>query len=276
MSAPTSPPSGGSVPDPYSTPDAGSATEPYAPQAPYGQPAPQTAAPYAEATTSPYGGQPPYAYTPARKTDGVSIAALVTGILGLALIPLGLGIAGVVRTKSPARSGRGLAIAGIVLGALSTIAWAVVVGLVVMVATNDEAQAAFTESFQESYQESFQEGRGLAYDAGECFDFPADAVSVSEITPADCATPHTTEVVGVHQLEGGDFPGDDGVEQAFADLCVPPFESYVGSSVAETSLILYYVGPDATSWALGDRQLLCTVDSGDGSPLEGTIQGSGR
>ncbi|MFE6968656.1 septum formation family protein [Isoptericola sp. NPDC057653] len=290
MSAPTPPPSGGSAPDPYSTPDAGSsapapegAPQPYAEpgaQAPYSQ-SPYSQAPYAQpgaqapydpsAPATPYGGQPPYGYAPPRKTDGVSIAALVTGILGMALIPLGLGIAGVVRTKDPARSGRGLAIAGIVLGALSTVGWIVVIGLAAFVVNNDD----FQDAFRDSYQESFQEGAGLDYEVGECFDYPGSSATIGDITPADCAAPHAAEVFSVSQLPGGDFPGESGVEQAFTDTCVPAFESYVGSDPADTSLTAYYIGPDEVSWTLGDRQLLCVAEAGDGSKLDASVAGSG-
>ncbi|MFC8598478.1 septum formation family protein [Isoptericola sp. NPDC057191] len=268
MSAPTPPPSGGSAPDQYTTPDAGStAPAPGSPQPPYAEPG--APAPYD--ASSPYGGQPPYGYAPPRKTDGVSIAALVTGILGMALIPLGLGIAGVVRTKDPARSGRGLAIAGIVLGALSTIGWIVVVALVGFLASNDD----FQDAVQQSYQESYQEGAGLDYEVGECFDYPGDSATVGDITPADCTAPHAAEVFSVSQLPGGDFPGDSGVEQAFSDTCAPAFESYVGSDPAETTLAAYYIGPDEVSWTLGDRQLLCFAQAGDGSKLDASVAGSG-
>ncbi|MFD6179012.1 MULTISPECIES: DUF4190 domain-containing protein [unclassified Isoptericola] len=288
MSAPTPPPSGGSAPDPYSAPDAGSSgpapsgpqpyTEPGATpsysQAPYAQPGAQPGGqgPYdPSAPATPYGGQPPYGYAPPRKTDGVSIAALVTGILGLALVPLGLGIAGVVRTKDPARSGRGLAIAGIVLGALSTIGWIVFIALIALVATNDDLQ----DAFKESYQQGIQEGAGLDYGVGECFDYPAGSTTVEGITPADCTAPHAAEVFAVSQLPGGDYPGEAGLEQAFTDTCVPAFESYVGIDPAETTLTAYYIGPDEVSWAIGDRQLLCVVEDGDGSPLVDSVRGSG-
>lgn len=137
---PTSPPYGSPpVGSPYASPPVGS---PYAsPPAgsPYGQPP----------TTSPYGppastgggagssypstpyplapgyGPGPYGpvYPPAAGTDGVSIAALVTGLLGLGVIPLILGIVGLNRVKKTGRSGRGMAIAGVVLGSLTIVAW---------------------------------------------------------------------------------------------------------------------------------------------------------
>jgi hypothetical protein len=266
MSAPTPPPSGGSAPDPYATPSG-----PTAPDTPGSQPppaSPEPSTPYAASVpATPYGAQPPYGYAPPRKTDGVSIAALVTGILGMALIPLGLGIAGVVRTKDPARSGRGLAIAGIVLGALSTIAWALFLALVVFVASNDDFQDAVVDG----YQEGIQQELSLGYGQGECFDVPAGSVDLADITPAECEDPHSSEVIGTHDLEGDEFPGDDGIERSFQELCPRTFTVYVGSDYESSSLTMYYVGPDETTWSLGDRELVCIVESGDGAPLTGSV-----
>ena len=54
-------------------------------------------------------------------TSGLAIAALVTGLLGMGLVAIGLGIAGVVQTNRTKQPGRGMAIAGIVIGAVSLI-----------------------------------------------------------------------------------------------------------------------------------------------------------
>jgi hypothetical protein len=55
----------------------------------------------------------------------VSIAALVTGVLGLAVVPLVLGILGLGRTRRNGTAGRGMAIAGIVLGSLQIVLYLV-------------------------------------------------------------------------------------------------------------------------------------------------------
>ncbi len=68
-------------------------------------------------------GTPP----PPAGTNGLSIAALVTGILALGPIAIGLGIAGLVKTNRTGQKGKGLAIAGIILGALWIIAGSVFV-----------------------------------------------------------------------------------------------------------------------------------------------------
>lgn len=61
--------------------------------------------------------------------SGLSIAALVTGILGLMIIPIILGAVDLSRIKNGAASpgGKGLDIAGIVLGVLAIIGWTIVV-----------------------------------------------------------------------------------------------------------------------------------------------------
>lgn len=92
--------------------------EPYAPygQQPYGQ------QPYGQ----PYGQQQAYGSPPPSSgTDGFAIAALVTGILGMGIVAIVLGIVALNRINRSGQDGKGLAIAGIVLGAIGVV----VVGL---------------------------------------------------------------------------------------------------------------------------------------------------
>jgi len=108
-----------------------------APQQPYGQ------QPAYGAPQQPYGQ--PGAYGPS--TDGISIAALVTGLLGMAIVPLILGFIGLGRTKKNGTKGRGFAIAGIVLGALEIIGWILFVVLVVWAANS--ADTAYDKQVSE-------------------------------------------------------------------------------------------------------------------------------
>jgi hypothetical protein len=86
----------------------------YSAQTPYGQPS----------TTPGYASSYP---APSRGTDGFAIASLVTGILGLAIVPLVLGIVAISRINRSGQDGKGLAIAGIVLGVLGIVGWLLVV-----------------------------------------------------------------------------------------------------------------------------------------------------
>ena len=60
-----------------------------------------------------------------RRPSGLAIAALVTGILGLSIVPIILGAIDLARIKkgSAGSRGRGFDIAGIVLGALALFGW---------------------------------------------------------------------------------------------------------------------------------------------------------
>lgn len=166
--APTPPPSGYEVPSaptqPYAAPGYApsgqpppghgqptfgqpGAEQPGAAGYPHGQGYPP-APPYPE---HPGGAYPPGAYPPqyptypqspyspgppqGGRTDGVSIAALVTGLLGLGLVPLVLGIIGLGRTTKHGTQGRGFAITGIILGALAIVASIVfAIGAIVSIA----------------------------------------------------------------------------------------------------------------------------------------------
>jgi len=90
--------------------------------------------PDAAGEQSPFGR--PGAFASRTTTDGMSVAALVTGVIGLGVVPVVLGIVGLKRTKAHGTSGRGLSIAGIVLGAVGTVAWLVVGVLAFGLATN--------------------------------------------------------------------------------------------------------------------------------------------
>ncbi|MFC7505183.1 DUF4190 domain-containing protein, partial [Nocardioides sp. GCM10030258] len=95
------PPAGGSAPTP-SNPDGN----------PYGNP-------YSSPHGNPY-GSPYRASTP---SDGISIAALICSLTCCAApVGIGLGIAGIVRTKDGQRSGRWAAVTGLVLGIFMMVA----------------------------------------------------------------------------------------------------------------------------------------------------------
>mgnify|MGYP002737280410 FL=1 len=97
--------------------------------APYGQTQQSYEQPYQQAYQQPYQqqyqqpGRPVQYGQPAwRPTDGFSVAALVTSLLGFNVVAIVLGIIGLNRTRNGAMSGRGMAIAGIVIGSLWFVA----------------------------------------------------------------------------------------------------------------------------------------------------------
>src|SRR5690606_21450653 len=119
-------------------------------QAPYGQSQPYgQAQPYGQQQPygQGYGAQPAYGYgptwgTPVVPNDGMSIAALVVGIVSLAScmiflgpVAVGLGIVGMRRTAQNGTRGRGMAVAGLVMGVLTSLATIVVVIAIVVDST---------------------------------------------------------------------------------------------------------------------------------------------
>ena len=120
----------GTPASPYGTPAPVYGT----PASPYGTPAPSygTPAPSSGPPASPYGasapayGTPPaghgtpagvYPYAPPRaRTNGLAIAALVTGLLGFALVPVVLGHVALGQVRRTGEGGGALAVAGLVLG----------------------------------------------------------------------------------------------------------------------------------------------------------------
>lgn len=91
------------------------------------QPAPALGDVAAQGAGQPWGQPTPYGNPgPARvPTDGVSIAAMVTGLLGLGVVGVVLGAIGLRRTAGAQRKGTGMAWAGVILGLVGTIIWSV-------------------------------------------------------------------------------------------------------------------------------------------------------
>lgn len=246
---------------------------PAEPASPYGPGAGQPAGPGAPYQQQPYGYAPtpaPYGQPPAPGTDGVSIAALVTGILFMAIVPLVLGIVGLNRVKKSGRSGKGMAIAGIVLGALETIGWGIFIALFVVVFSNEDVRDAIDDAVDAA--------NGMpTLTVGQCFDLPGDATDLFDLEDRDCSGPHTAEVVGTQDLTDADYPGEDSAVATSEDFCRSVFADYVGIDFDSSALDMGYAYPTEASWALGDRQIACYAMTMDGSPLAGgSVQGTAQ
>lgn len=121
---------------------------------------------------------------PAQRWDGVSVAALVTGILGLGPVPVVLGAVGTRRTARRQRRGRAMAWTGLVLGVLSILSWMALGGLAWLLLRPLPADVG-APRYAAAHQLS--EGNCLAT-------LPADGtVWVVRVVP--CADPHQAQVV---------------------------------------------------------------------------------
>jgi hypothetical protein len=79
-----------------------------------------------------------------RETDGYAVASLITGVIGIPIVPIVLGIVARnrIRESGGIKEGNGLAIAGIVLGSIQTAIW-VILFLVVFGVAISEAGAVY-------------------------------------------------------------------------------------------------------------------------------------
>lgn len=83
--------------------------------------------------------QPDYA-APQQKTNVLAIVTLVTGLLGICLIPLALGFVSLNQIKKTGDKGRGMAITGMV----ATVVWTVIgiiVGVVSAASSSETAES---------------------------------------------------------------------------------------------------------------------------------------
>jgi hypothetical protein len=164
----------------------------------YGGPPPSGQNPYGQ---TPYGGTPypgggEYGAQPVeKKTDGVSIAAFVTGLVCCAPVGVILGIIGIARTKNGQRKGRWAAVTGIVLGVLGIVAW---VGLAV----------GGVWIFENTIRPDNAE-------VGQCVDIEDDGGEVSMLKK-DCTEDHDGEIVGVEKV---DSENREAIETGMADFC---------------------------------------------------------
>jgi len=71
-----------------------------------------------------------------RETEGLAVASVIAGVVGVPIVPIVLGVMARnrIRESGGLKDGNGLAIAGIVLGVVQVVIWVVVILVLVGVA----------------------------------------------------------------------------------------------------------------------------------------------
>ncbi|GAA3551914.1 DUF4190 domain-containing protein [Nocardioides daeguensis] len=213
------------------------------PPNPYGQaPVPPPPAPYASGSGGGYGapGAFPGGSDPMPpKTDGISIAALVTSLL-CCLAPLGviLGFVGLSRTKGGQRKGRGLAIAGIVIGLLMSIGTAVA-GAALFVFADSVVAPGDAE-------------------VGQCVDIDEDNGTVL-MREKKCTEEHDAEIVGIAKVTSDNL---DAVENGMAAYCATAIDPDDLVKITPYAGDLNAVIEDPKDVSVGDH-LVCYVEPDD-------------
>lgn len=210
-----------------------------------------------------YSGAPQPMWGPprVRPTDGVSIAALVTGLLGLGPVAIGFGIGGLVRTAGAVRSGRGMAIAGLVIGVVSTVLFAAVIGVGVAVSDDSDNRR---EGVPFTGDVSFSQ-----LQVGDCIGEPPSTSRRRTIEVVPCAEQHYAEVYDTFALPAGDYPGDDTADRLAGGGCVARYDDLdLGMRSADSFDVVYY-GPNRDAWDEADRSVQCLL-----GPVGGGLLGT--
>ena len=111
---------------------------------------------------------------------------------------------------------------------------------------------------------------------GDCFDDEAfEASEISDVPGMPCADPHDNEVYATFDIQG-DWPGDEGVEEAAFGGCYDRFAGAIGRSYEESVLDYTAIYPSLGSWKQrGDREVTCVAYNMNFDKLEGSVIGSG-
>ncbi|WP_028647515.1 septum formation family protein [Nocardiopsis sp. CNT312] len=98
---------------------------------------------------------------------------------------------------------------------------------------------------------------------------------ISDVPLIDCSEPHDYEVYYSGDLEGGEYPGQERVNELADEMCLGQFESFVGLPYLESQLNYTSLFPTEDGWTRAyDREVLCLVyDSGKAT---GTLEGAWR
>lgn len=236
------------------------------PKNPWTVPVPTGPVPTGPAYSVPPTGQPdatlppvPPDPTPTPATNGLAIAALCCGLVGLfplaAIAAIVLGIVALIQLQRRIQRGRGMAIAGIVLGGLWLVGWVVFIIAVANDAPARDASGAVTQQ-SETFVDDLK--------AGDCFSFPGDSQDqVDLVTVIPCTSPHESQVVTIFELPEGPYPGEDEVIDAAEKGCSDKADPLL-TDQAYDNLDPGFLYPDSSTWR-GDRTIICTADAPSGT-----------
>jgi hypothetical protein len=205
-------------------------------------------------------------YAQERSTNGMSIAALVVGILPcIPFLGLIFGLVGLKQVKRRGERGKGMAVAGITLSSLWTAGLATIIVLAAVGVIGDGNT------------------RVVDVKAGQCFntvdaslsDFGTDNdTRSSTVDVVDCTEAHDAEAFAVYEIQSGSddpYPGVDGVSRDAESNCTKYARTYLdGKAPTDDRLYLYLPSPD--NWAHHERSVTCFFGWPDGK-VTGSVKG---
>lgn len=110
---------------------------------------------------------------------------------------------------------------------------------------------------------------------GDCLDRFSEGDEISQVRAVPCSAQHSDEVFTSAEMPGDDYPGDEAVAEFADEACLSEFQEFVGTPWQESELDYGFLAPTESSWADGDREVLCVVGDPE-SDVTGSLEDSGR
>ncbi|QKG24956.1 peptidyl-prolyl cis-trans isomerase [Actinomadura verrucosospora] len=217
------------------------------------------------------------------KTNGLAIAAFVTGLLGCCgIVGAVLGFISLRQIGDRGGKGRGLAIAGIVLSAL----WIVggVVGYLVIPGSDSASSATGADGTPKPKTTKPEKIDAYTMKVGDCINDPASSgapagesappVEVESVKKVPCTGPHDGEVLAVFKLTQAVMPTDQQMSRLASTGCKLRIQRKLDRDPAAANLGRSFYYPTADSWRDGDRAVTClAVNAAEGKKLTRPIRG---
>lgn len=194
--------------------------------------------------------------------DGASVAAVVTGAVGLGPVAVALGAVGLRRTTREWRRSPRIAGVGLGLGVVGTLVW-----LAVGVAS---VSGAFSSPSADPIPGDVSEPVAVhssALAVGNCVEALPPQQEVGEVNLVPCAQAHVAEVVGAAVLDGDAYPGPQTALSTGEELCAPIFD---GLALDEPSGVMrWWIVPTPDAWNEGVRTVICLTREPSAIPDQG-------
>jgi len=122
------------------------------------------------------------------------------------------------------------------------------------------------------------EGDVFSLEVGDCMDDFGESEDLTSVPIVDCDEPHDAEVYVAKDIEADSYPGDTAVGEEADEICIDEYEAFVGLAYDDSLLNYWAITPSEESWALGDREVVCTIskydENGDLVKVTGSLEDS--
>ena len=122
------------------------------------------------------------------------------------------------------------------------------------------------------------EGDVFSLEVGDCMDDFGTAEDITSVPIIDCDEEHDAEVYATEDIDSDSFPGASEVSDEADEICIDAWEDFVGISYEDSFLNYSALTPSEESWALGDKEVVCTIskfdENGDLVKVTGSLEDS--